>query len=291
MAKGFVRAAQASDADGICSLLHTKMNPKIPMEHWRRLMTYNWLKEKPDFGRVVEADGQVLGYCGMVYSDRFIGDANQLRSERLVSMSSWYLDKSLRGQGLGRDMLISSIADPALTYAILTNSSKPLAIVKALGFQVLEDHRYIWRKTDSSHAGVVITKEVDSIKARIDPNQQRLIIDMHGYALTPLLIELDAQQSLLFFSIKRKAENVLWYDLMYASDQTFFVDCAQALANQLLPSTPAVLASDGRFVKQPPPGIVCERLPVGRHYISDRVAPNEIDHLYSELQLLDLKLD
>ena len=292
MSKGFVRAAEASDAEGICSLLHTKMNPKIPMERWRRLMTYSWLNEKPDFGRVVESDGQVLGYCGMVYSDRLIGDANQLRAERMVSMSSWYLDKSLRGQGLGRDMLNSSISDPTLSYVILTNSSKPLAIVKALGFQVLEDHRYIWRKTDSSTPSVVIIKDVESIKTRIDANQQKLIDDMHGYALTPLLVELDAQQSLLFFSIKRKAEDVLWYDLMYASDQALFVHCAQALANHLLPTTPAVLASDGRFVKQPPPpGVVSERLPVGRHYISERVARHEVDHLYSELQLLDLKLD
>jgi len=291
MVSGVVRAAEASDAEGICSLLHSKMNPKIPIELWRRLMTYKWLDEKPDFGRVVEADGQILGYCGMVYSDRLIGDANHMRPERMVSMSSWYLDKSLRGQGLGRDMLISSISDPTLTYVILTNSSKPLAIVKALGFQVLEDHRYVWRKSDSSHAGVGIIKDVESIKARINSNQQKLIDDMHGYALTPLLVELDAQQSLLFFSIKRKAEDVLWYDLMYASDQALFANCAQVLANQLLPSTAAVLASDGRFVQQPPPGIVSERLPVGRHYISERVARNEIDHLYSELQLLDLKLD
>lgn len=283
--------AEARDAEGICSLLHTKMNPKIPLEHWRRLMSYNWLKKKPDFGRVVEADGQILGYCGMVYSDRLIGDASQLRPERMVSMSSWYLDKSLRGQGLGRDMLISSISDPTLTYATLTNSSKPLAIVEALGFQILEDHRYIWRKSDSSHTGIIITKDVDSIKARIDANQKRLIDDMFGYALTPLLVELDAQQSLLFFSIKRKAENVLWFDLMYASDQALFASCAQALADKLLPDTPAVLASDGRFVELPPPGAVREQLPVGRYYVSDRVARNEIDHLYSELQLLDLKLD
>ncbi len=254
-------------------------------------MTYRWMKEKPDFGRVVEADGQILGYCGMVYSDRLIGDANQLRPERMVSMSSWYLDKSLRGQGLGRDMLISCISDPTLTYATLTNSSKPLAIVEALGFQVLEDHRYIWRKTDSLHSGVIIIKDVDSIKARIDSNQQRLIDDMQEYALTPLLVELDAQQTLLFFSIKRKSEDVLWYDLMYASDQALFVHCAQALADQLLPATQAVLASDGRFVKEPPHGIVSERLPVGRYYVSERVARNEIDHLYSELQLLNLKLD
>jgi len=85
MGKGFVRVAEAGDAEGICSLLHSKMNPRIPIEHWRRLMNYNWLNEKPDYGRVVEADGQILGYCGMVYSDRLIGDANRLRPERMIN--------------------------------------------------------------------------------------------------------------------------------------------------------------------------------------------------------------
>lgn len=291
MSKAYVRAAETSDAEAICSLLHTKMNSRISIEHWRRLMNYGWLEGKPDFGRVVESDGKVLGYCGMVYADRLIGDADQLRPERMVSMSSWYLDKSLRGKGLGREMLLSAITDPMLSYATLTNSKKPLGIVESLGFKVLEDHRYVWRKTGQTQPGVVITKELNSIRARLDSNQHKLIDDMHGYALTPLLVELDGQQSLLFFSIKQKDANVLWFDLMFASDQALFVSCAQALADHLLPDTPAVLAADGRFVKRPPPGIACEHLPVARYYISERVAPHEIDHLYSELQLLDLKLD
>ncbi len=204
MSKGFVRNAEYGDADAICLLLHTKMNSRIPVAHWRRLLDYKWLDDKPDFGRVVEADGQVLGYCGMVYADRLIGEGNQLRQERMVSMSSWYLDKSLRGQGLGRDMLISCIADPKLTYATLTNSKKPLGIVESLGFQVLEDHHYLWVKATPSHAGVVITSDTLAIRERIAEHQQKLIDDMQPYALTPLLIELDGQQSLLFFSIKPK---------------------------------------------------------------------------------------
>ena len=291
MSKGFVRAAGPGDAEAICSLLHNKMNSRIPIDRWRRLMNYNWLKDKPDYGRVVESDGAILGYCGMVYADRLVGDANQLRSERIVSMSSWYLDKSLRGKGLGRDMLISSISDPSLTYATLTNSKKPLGIVEALGFQVLEDHRYIWRKSGQAVSGVLIIDDLLTIRERITSNQQQLIDDMQGYALTPMVIELDRQQALLFFSIKQKDADVLWYDLMYASDYELFVSCAQALADQLLPHSPAVLAADGRFVKDPPPDISRERLPVARYYVSNRVVPHVIDHLYSELQLLDLKLD
>ncbi len=291
MSNGYVRAAEPGDIEAICSLLHNKMNSRIPIDRWRRLMTYSWLADKPDFGRVVESDGAILGYCGMVYADRLVGKANQLRSERIVSMSSWYLDKSLRGKGLGRDMLVSSISDPSLTYATLTNSKKPLGIVEALGFQVLEDHRYIWRKTDRAKSGVVVIDDLQTIRERIKPTQQQLIDDMQEYALTPLLIELDRQQALLFFSIKRKDADVLWFDLMHASDYELFVSCAQALADQLLPDSPAVLAADGRFVKNPASNITSERLPVARYYVSNRVKPDEIDHLYSELQLLDLKLD
>jgi len=117
-----VRHAEYRDADAICQLLHTKMNARIPVERWRQLMDYRWLADKPDFGRIVESDGQVLGFCGMVYADRTIGE--EQRAERVVSMSSWYLDKSMRGQGLGKAMLVSCIEDDSLTYVTLTNSHK-----------------------------------------------------------------------------------------------------------------------------------------------------------------------
>ncbi len=292
MNKAFVRAAEYRDADAICSLLHSKMNSRIPVDRWRQLMDYQWFSDKPDFGRVVESNGEVLGYCGMIYADRLVGDARQgLRRERIVSMSSWYLDKSLRGQGLGKKMLVSAIEDPDLTYATLTNSKKPLGIVEALGFRVLEDHRYIWRKTVNKDSGLTVTDDAKTVRKRVVPEQQRLLDDMQGLPLVPLLLETQDRQALIFLSIKRKGADVLWHDLMYSSDLDFFVECAQDLANELLHETSAVLAADGRFVRQAPIGIEREELPVARYYISQRVARHEIDHLYSELQLLDLKLE
>lgn len=287
-----IRPAVTSDIESICSLLHEKMNSRIPISRWRRLMSYKWLAEKPDFGRVVESDGKILGFCGMVYADRLIGDAAQrLRRERIVSMSSWYLDKSLRGRGLGREMLLSAIADRSLTYATLTNSRKPLGIVEALGFRVLEDHRYIWRKTDAADSALSLIDDLDVLYSRVGPNQRQLLDDMSGLPLMPMLLDYSGRQALLFFSIKSKDAGVIWFDLMHASNLELFVTCAQTLANRLLPDTPAVLAADGRFVKNPPAGIVAERLPVARYFISESVEPCELDNLYSELQLLDLKLD
>ena len=59
----------------------------------------------------------------------------------------------------------------------------------------------------------------------------------------------------------------------------------------MLPDSPSVLAADGRFVSEPGVDVVREMLPVPRYFKSERVQPREVDHLYSELQLLDLKLD
>ncbi len=288
--KAFVRAANEADIDGICTLLHSKMNSKIPVERWRKLMTYQWLDEKPDYGRIVEADGQVLGFCGMVYSDRLVGSAEVgRRTERMVSMSSWYLDRSLRGMGLGRDMLASSIADPMMTYATLTNSPKPLAIQDSVGLKVLEDHRYLWQKKSSPSLDLVT--DALTIHDLVPTHEQVILDDMSSQPLTPYLLRADGYENLLFFSIKRKAEHITWYDLMYASDFKHFSVHAQRLADALLPQSPSVLAADGRFVTNPTSDATHESLPVPRYFRSERVEPHEVDHLYSELQLLDLKLD
>jgi N-acetylglutamate synthase-like GNAT family acetyltransferase len=285
----FVRLAESRDIQAICSLLHTKMNSKIPMERWRKLMSYEWISEKPDFGRVVESDGEILGFCGMVYADRTLGSDE--RVERIVSMSSWYLDKTMRGKGLGKAMLKSAIEDPTLTYATLTNSRKPLGIVEALGFRVLEDHRYLWRKQKSAVNSINLLHDVTNIKPLVKPFQRKMIDDMVNLPVVPRLLQVDGQQTLLFFSVKRKKDDVLWFDLMYVSDRVLFTRNAQALASVLLTDEPSVLAADGRLVHEPSSEAEYEPLPVARYFVSQRVEPYELDNLYSELQLLDLKLD
>lgn len=287
-----VRSATQEDVEPICRLLHSKMNQRIPVQRWRHLMNYPWLENKPDFGRVVESEGQILGFCGMVYSDRLIGNAHQgLRAERMVSMSSWYLDKSLRGQGLGRDMLIDAVKDKTQTYATLTNSKKPLAIVEALGFKKLETARYIWQRTTSKVLANWLITETESMHQWLEPYQKQLIDDMKHQPLTPVLLQENGKQALLFFSITSKAKGVTWYDLMYSSDLALFSQCAQKLANELLPDDDAKMSADSRFVPNPDSQALWEELPVSRYYISERAERYEIDHLYSELQLLDLKLD
>jgi predicted N-acetyltransferase YhbS len=286
-----IRPAGPGDVAAICALLHEQMNAKIAPARWRRLMTYDWLAEKPDLGRVVEENGRILGYVGMVYADRDVDG----RAERIVNICAWYLDKSLRGTGLGRQMMAEATADSALSYDIMTSSKNTFAILEAVGYRVLDDHRYVWRKTGAVDAALTVIDEPDAIRARVSTGERKLLDDMAGLPATPLLIEADGASSLLFFSIKRKGADVTWFDLLHASDRALFAAQAQALADAVLPEGPAVLAADCRFVPDAsvgaPPGAAREPLPVPRFFKTGRLAPHEIDHLYTELQLLDLKLD
>ena len=287
-----VRPAVAKDVEAICQLLHGKMNSRIPLDRWRNLMNYPWLENKPDFGRVVESRGEILGYCGMVYVDRMLGDAGTVqRAERMVSMSSWYLDKSLRGQGLGKEMLMSSTENSSLTYATLTNSRKPLAIVESCGFRVLENERCIWRKSRSEGSAVSLVRERAEIRRKLTPVELKLVDDLADQPLLPVVLLAEGQQALLFFSVKKKAQDITWYDLMYSSNLGLFTEYAQSLADLMLSDSPAVLAADSRFVPDVNAGVERQALPVPRFFKSERVASHEVDHLYSELQLLDLKLD
>lgn len=288
----FIRAAEARDVEAICTLLHTKMNSRFSMERWRQIMTYEWLDEKPDFGRVVEFEGRILGFVGLIYSDRMIGNEQQgFRKERFASMTSWYLDKSMRGRGLGKGLLAATKGDPDLTLTMFTNSAKPMAIVRALGYQVLDEYRFHWHRTEKATSGLDVITDAAVIHQRASDIQRQLLVDMQNMPVTPVWMESDGRQSLSFFSIKPKGEDVLWFDLLYTSDPELFTEQAESLANRLLPDSPAVLASDSRLIKRPPEDTLRQKLPVARHYLSTTVQPPEIDFLYSELQLLDQKLD
>ncbi|HUT49176.1 MAG TPA: GNAT family N-acetyltransferase [Alphaproteobacteria bacterium] len=282
-----IRPAGPGDIDAVCTLLHDKMNAKIAPDRWRRLMTYEWLAEKPDLGRVVEAGGRILGYVGMVYADRNIDG----RSERIVNICAWYLDKSLRGTGLGMEMMAVATADPAMSYDIMTSSKNTLKILDAVGYRVLDDHRYVWRNAGPPDAALAIIDDPAAIRARASAGEVRLLDDMAGLPATPVLIEAGGARALLFFSVKQKGAGVTWFDLLHTGDRALFTAQAQTLANALLPDGPAVLAADARFVPSPPVGPAREPLPVPRFCKTERLAPHQIDHLYTELQLLDLKLD
>ncbi len=286
-----IRPARYEDAEAVSALLHENMNRKIAPERWRRLFAYRWLEEKPDFGRVAferDAAGgeRLLGFVGAVYADREIAG----RMERLVNICAWWLHRDCRGQGVGKRLMADVTADPANHYTIMTSSSKTLHILDAVGYRVLDDRRYDWRRRGGPTPGLSVERDPERIRDRVGPAQLRLLDDHRGLPARPILFEHEEGRTLAFFSVVRKGADQTWWDVLHVSDTGFLARYGQAAANALLPDDDARLSADARFCAAPPPEAETTPLEPPRFVKSARLSGAAVDHLYTELQLLDLKL-
>ena len=284
---GEVRPARAGDVESICRLLHEQMNRKLSPDRWRRLMTYGWLAEKPDLGRVAVVDGRVVGYVGMVYADRQLEGGRH----RVVNICAWYLDKAFRGRGLGFELMRSATDDPQATYTNLTSSSRTLKLLDGVGFRVLDAERRLWT-AEGAPARLNIERDEKKILRKCGTAEGALLRDHAGLPICPVLIEDGNESCLAVFSVKQKYDDETYFDLLHLSNPKFFTARAQAVADCLLPrNRSAVLAADTRLLMGQPHGGTIHPMPVPRYFKSSRLAPGAIDNMYCELQLLDLKLD
>ena len=283
----YIRDANEQDVDAICLLLHTKMNAKIKIETWRNLMSYDWLENKPNLGKVITDNQTILGYIGMIYADRQIKSTQ----ERIVNITSWYLHKSVRGLGLGKQIMVDAINDPTMAYTILTSSKKTLGLLKEVGYTLLDDQRFIWHKQQQNSGNLRIISDPETIMNHVCAEHIKLVSDFKNFRVTPVLVISNNRQCLLLVSIEKKANEMTYYYLLYCSDRSFIGRHGQDIANMMLPDQSSVFAADCRFVSDNALGARLENLAVARYYKSNHLQPENIDYLYNELQLLNLKLD
>ncbi len=279
-----IRPAIAKDIDQIVDLLYGHMSQKITKERWRAILDYPWRPADADRGCVAVDGGRVVGFLGLVYVDRPIAG----RIERFCNICAWYLLKSHRGQGIGQRIQFESVANPNMTYTIMTaTAATGRAFGENSGFSVLDDSRYLLRRR-AGGTDLDIIDDPDVIAPYLSPDDQKLLADHRPYDMRHLYVRAGDGDCYVAMQVKRKGDDVDYHEVMYASDPAFLADFGQALADTILAADKSVLAIDKRFL----PGMPWEseeiRLP--RWYRSTTVPPALIDHLYGEVALLDLKL-
>jgi GNAT superfamily N-acetyltransferase len=272
--------------DGICDFLHVNMNSKFTRERWRNILDYDWRPGDADCGRIVVDGERIVGFLGLIYADRDIDG----RMERFCNASSWYLLRSYRGQGLGEWLLRDAVADTDITYTNLTPTAVSALIFKKQGFQVLDAEHYLLRRRVEPNSAAAQLIDLASASDEDLGTGQRIWRDHSSFNLRHILARINNRSCYLVLSVKKKGDNLAYHDLMYASDLAFVAKHGQDLADHLLPANDAVLAIDRRFLPETPPTAWVERIPFPRLYRSLRLEPKQIDHLYSEIVLLDLKL-
>lgn len=282
-----LRRAEPRDIDGICTLLHTHMNSRFSVEKWGRLFTPDWCTDNPDMGLVVEDDGEIVGFHGHVCSYRTIGS----RKKRFVNFTSWYIRKEYRKQGFGRAMLEMATEDPEATYMVCSLSPKRIEFFKTLGLEVLDTERYLWRKEGHEFENMELIHNPEKIVRYANPDEVEVLEHHRGLNVTPVLVSTKCTQCLLLLSIAKKKDGVTYYDVLYRSNPGMFTDRVPDIAQALLPDGDYVLAADKRFVENDAPEAEVETIQSPRFWKTSDVRPRNVDLAYSEIVLLDLKLD
>lgn len=292
--KTSVRPATADDVDTMVALLHAQMNSRFSRERWRRLFDYSWCPERPDFGRVAFLNGELVGCCAAVYADRAINGARH----RIVNPCAWYLDRRARGSGLGMKLMADLVAHPEWTAQISSSSKLTTGLLDRIGFQVLDTHKFVWTSSNAHVANtspppITLLTDRTNIATRLAPDDRQKLNDHDATFTTPILVSMENGQE-IFLLVRDciKSGDERWLDVMFVSDADLLARHGQTIANKMSSAgNPVRLAIDERLC--PNGGHTAERLAIDppRYWKpAPGVAAGAVDHLYTEVPLLGLKL-
>ncbi len=289
-----IRPARSGDIDDIITLLQTHMDPAVSRDRWGQLFTYSWLADMPDFGRVAIAGGRIVGYLGAIYSDRSVNG----EIIRFVNPHSWYMEKPARRVvkgmmgGLGLEMLRDLTRNPDQHYYTSTSSRLTLALLRRVGFRMLDHSKQVWRAKPETKTplGFEVVRDEAMILSAVDASWRKVIEDHRTWPVYPLLVRSQQHALLMMMATSMKGDDETWHDVMSCSDPDLLALWGQSIADLILDDGDGRFACDLRFCNGVAEGAQTVKLDVARYFKSQALAPQHFDHLYSEIQLLGQKL-
>ncbi|NIZ62866.1 hypothetical protein DL239_18000 [Sedimentitalea sp. CY04] len=259
---------------------------KWSMDGWRAILDGRWGRANDSYAITVRDQGKLVGALGLVTAQRPTANGPRITA----NMTSWYLLKPYRGTGVGRKMIELATANPDITVTDFTSSPGAVHAVKRAGLVELDTQRLIWKPSTSPAQKLPIHPNPLELGNRISTKDKQILQDHLNLPLTPLAIETPNGPLVVVLSIKQKHDDYVTHEVMYLGNRDLFALHARAIADSLLPSSSAILSVDGRLLPASVEPDVIEEFAIPRFYTPGRMAPEDIDHLYTEVVLLGLKL-
>ena len=118
-----------------------------------------------------------------------------------------------------------------------------------------------------------------------------MLADHAGLNLRPYLIRPDSgEDCLVLLYVKEKGADIAYHEVLHVGEPVVFGRHAAAFAAAILPPRQALLSVDSRFLPGDTRPNRVEPIEVPRFYKPAGMRADEVDFLYSEIVLLDLKL-
>ncbi|MGJ8545841.1 MAG: GNAT family N-acetyltransferase [Sulfitobacter sp.] len=277
--------AKPEEREEIAHFMNTSFKKaKWGLESWQRLLDGRWAGPQGRYAMSARDDGALVGVLGLVHATRLTDDGPR----RSADMSSWYVAKTHRGTGLGGQMLDFLTSDPGLTITNLTSARAASSVIRRAGFQVLDSERLIWWARPNPQPLPLISDPL--AYPGLAPRDRQVIADHQGLDLQMVVVETPDGPCALVLAIKRKSDDRMTHEVLYCGQPALFAKHARAIADTLLPQSAAILSIDPRLTTATAAPEDRETFVMPRYYIPGEMQPRDVNHLYTELVLLGIKL-
>jgi RimJ/RimL family protein N-acetyltransferase len=281
-----VRWAEPGERGRIQRYLFDNMG-KVPFERWGNILDCRWIPEDDRYGAVVTDGDELCGFLGIVFADRPLAGV----MHRTGNITSWYLEKERRRSGLGQEMLALVTSLPGVTYVATSPNPRSGGLLAKVGWEVLEERRFLWRRTSERPDAEVRRLASPREAGELDADARRVLADHAGLDVDAYVLRgPEGEACLVMTYVKLKGENIAHLEILHVSDRPTFTRLVRQFANAVLEPANAVLSLDSRFVTEAAKPDEIVRLDIPRTFKPCGIEPQHIDFLYSEVVLLDLKI-
>jgi hypothetical protein len=255
---------------------------------WHKLFTYQWGRHENYCGLALKDNDKVVGFIGMIFSQRRIDD----KVEKFCNLAAWFVREEYRGQAIALLFPLFSMRNYTITD--LTPAKKVYRIQNKLGLKDLDVKGRILlpigrRLFQPKYTPLQMTHDLATIESELDGQNRKIFHDHKPYQCYHFLAtEADRYCYLIYTKLKRRLP---YAHIHYISNLDLFELVYRDIRKAILSHSSAYfLLIDSRLVNNRRlPLSLCLPFRTPKQYMSSRLEPEQIDNLYSELVLLNLR--
>jgi hypothetical protein len=258
-------------------------------EHWRRIFEYQWPRDETYCGLALKDGDQTVGFLGMIFSRRRVNG----KIEKFCNLTHWFVQKPYRSRAISLLLPLFAMRDHTITD--LTPSRKVYRIQKKLGFKDLDARGRVLlpfgrRLFAPKSPRIQITHEPSLIKSKLAGGHLKILNHHLNYPCSHLLAAAEDRYCYIIYA-KQKNKRLNYAHVHFISDPDFFSLVYRDIRQSILSESKACyILIDSRFVRNlslPISFSLPFRAP--KQYLSPTLKPEQIDNLYSEIMLLNLR--
>lgn len=273
----------APDLARVAAFLREQMDRPWSEDEWRRAITPTWPAAGPNHGFQLLDGERVVGAYVAYYSEREIAGA----SERLCNLGTWAVHPEHRSEGLR--LLLQLLRQEGYAFTDLTPNPTVQRVVARLGFEPLGGEAVIvpnlpWPPRPGRGT---ISADPATIERELSGEALRLYRDHAGSAAVRHVL-LRRGGARCYVAMRRDLRRRLPVcTLLHVGDPELLASMAGAFARHLLLRHGAVAhVVDGAIAPSYRPRLSHRKPRAWRTYRSERLRPEQVDYLYSELACL-----